>query len=141
MRGCGPSGVDPATGVALPSRRGHPERRAGLDQRCLERPDEGAKEQPAVGELDDRVRDELAGPVVGHLASALDADELDAAGIEQRRRGEDVSVVGAPAKREDGRVLEQQEPVADAVLGARASEPPSGDPRRPDSRSGPASAR
>ena len=64
-----------------PSRRiaSTPRRGAGLDHRRLERRDERPDEQAAVAEPQDRVGDELARAVVGHLAAALDADDLDAA--------------------------------------------------------------
>ncbi len=53
-------------------------------------PHERPHEEPAISELHDRVGDELARAVVGHLAAALDADQLDAALGEERRCREHV---------------------------------------------------
>ena len=90
------------------------ERGAGRDERRLERPDERPDQQAARRERDDRVRDELARAVVGHLAAALDADDLDAARGQDRPGRADVRRVGGPAEGQDRRVLEEQELVADA---------------------------
>ena len=79
LRGSGPSGSHQQPG--WPSRRAgrHAEGRAGRDEGGLEGADERPDHQAAGGQGDDRVGDQLAGAVVGHLAAALDPDDLDAA--------------------------------------------------------------
>ena len=65
------------------------------------------------GQPEDRVSDELAGAVVGHVAAPVDAVEVDAAagalvGVEHQ-----VGLVGATPQRVDAGMLEQQQHVAD----------------------------
>jgi hypothetical protein len=99
----------------------------------------GTEEEAASGEGEDRVRDQRAGPVVGHLAAALDPDHLDPAADELRRRREDMRGIGLSPEREDRRVLEEQEPIVDQPVGALSGEallePPRlaiGHPAEPD---------
>ena len=115
-------GVGPAARVAVAPARGHAERRARLGHRRLERPHERPEQEAAVGEAEDRVRDELAGPVVGDLAAALDADDLDPAPAQLRGIGEDVALVGVAAERQDRRMLEQEQAITDRAVGAPPGE-------------------
>ena len=78
--------VAPAAGMAVPAGGRDAVRGTRLDERRLERADERPQEQAALVQRDDRVRDQLAGAVVGDLAAALDADDLDAPALEVRRR-------------------------------------------------------
>ena len=71
-------GVAPAAGVAVAPAGGDAERGAGRHEGRLERADERPDHQAARSERDDRVGDQLARAVVGDLAAALDADDLDA---------------------------------------------------------------
>ena len=90
LRGSAPSGVAPAARVAVAPAGLDAERGAGRDQRRLERPDERSDHAGRGRDsADDRVRHQLAGTVVGHLAAALDPDDLDAAREPgpRRRRG------------------------------------------------------
>ncbi len=65
-----------------------------------------------VGDVHDRVADELAGPVVGDAPAAVGVDDLDAParGRSPRPSGSS-SVARAPPARVHGRVLEQQQRV------------------------------
>ena len=79
----------------------------------------GRTSRPRSARRDDRVRHQLARAVVGHLAAALDPDDLDAAARRaspRRRRtwaGSDVAAEG-----QDRRVLEEEQLVADRAVGA-----------------------
>ena len=75
----------------------------------------GARGQ-VVGHRDDRVRHELAGAVVRHVAAAVGALER---GADLRRVDEDVAVVGVRAERVHVRVLQQQEVVVLGLTGQR----------------------
>ena len=112
----GAVGVHPAAGMALPATRGDAERGARVGERGLERADVRPEQQAAVRETQDRVRDELAGPVVGHLATALHAQHLDPAGGELRRGREHVGVVRLATQRQHRGVLEQQQLVVDPAV-------------------------
>ena len=54
--------------------------------------------------------------MVGHLATALDPDDLDPARGQRRGVRADVGWVGAAAEGQDRRMLEEQQLVADAAL-------------------------
>ena len=128
LRGRGPSGSHQQPG--WPSRRAaaHAVGGTGRHEGRLQCPDERANEQAAIVQGDDRVRHELAGTVVRDLAAALDADHRDAAGLELVGAGQDVGRIAVAPERQDRRVLEQEEPVADRA-------------RRPARRPGAAGAR
>jgi hypothetical protein len=115
-------GAGPATGVAFAPAGGHAERRARLGHRRLERPHERPEQEASVGEAEDRVGHELAGTVVGDLAAALDPDDLDPPSGEFPGIGQDVAVIGVPAERQHGRVLEQEQAVTDRTVGAAPGE-------------------
>ena len=123
--------VAPTPRVAGADPGGDPLGRTRFDHGRFERPHEGAYEDPAVVQLHDRVGHELPGAVVGHLTAALDADDLDAAARELGRRGEDVARVGLPPEGQDGRMLDEQEPVADLASRPRVRELPLERPDRP----------
>jgi P-type Ca2+ transporter type 2C len=97
---------------------------AAVGQGALEGPNERAEEQASTIELQDRVGHELARAVVGDLAPAFDPDDLDAASSQLVPAGADVRLVGVAAKRQDGRVLEQQQLVGNEVSGSLDREPP-----------------
>ena len=70
----------------------------------------------AIGlEIDDRVADDLAGPVIGDVAAAPGLEHLDAARGQVVVGRENVrpAAVAAHAEREDGRMLDQQQQIAD----------------------------
>jgi hypothetical protein len=69
--------IDPAAGMTLAPIRDDAERGARVDHRGLERANQGAKEEAPSRQGEDRIRDQLAGPVVGHLPAPLDLDHLD----------------------------------------------------------------
>ncbi len=115
-------GVHPAARVPVAPARCDAEGSARVGERRLEGSDVGPQEKPAVGETQDRVGHQLARPVVGHLAATLDAQHLDAPSPELVGGREDMRLVGLPAEREDGWMLEQQQLVADPPVGARGRE-------------------
>ena len=63
------------------------------------------------------IADDLAGAVIGDVAAAAGFVHLDAARRERLRRRQDVraAAVAADAEREDGRMLDEQQQVADAA--------------------------
>src|SRR5205823_3211163 len=99
--------TDPAARMAVTAVGGNAQLRAGRDHRLLERGHERAYEEGPVAEPQDRIGDELAGAVVRDLAAPLDPDDLDPAPPQLARAREDMALVGLPAERQDGIVLEQ----------------------------------
>ena len=118
-----PVRVAPAARMAVPARRGDAIRGAGLHERRLERADEWPQEQAALVQRDDRVRDQLAGAVIRDLAAALDADDVDAPALEVRLGRADVRGIAVAPERQHGRMLEQQQLVADQAISALGDEP------------------
>ena len=115
--------LDPAARMAVAPVRDDAERQAGVDHGALEGAHERPQEQAATGQGHDRIGDELAGPVIGHFAAALDPDHLDAPGRQVGRGRADVGLVGLPAQGQDGRMLEQEERVGDVARDALVDEP------------------
>ena len=113
LRGFGPLGVDPhARVLGEPSRR-DPERGQGVDDELLDVAHVLGRTE-AVAELDDRVADQLTGPVVGDVAAAADADEV---GPDRGRVAAQVVLeVRARPVREHVGVLEQQQVLPGAVV-------------------------
>jgi hypothetical protein len=68
-----------------------------------------------AAEVEDGVADELAGAVVGDVAAAVDLVDFNALVGEGGIGGEDVGAGAVAAESEDGRVLEEEEGVPDAV--------------------------
>ena len=108
-------GFDPAAGMPVPAAGHDAVRRAGLGHGGLQGTHERPEQDPAIGQADDRVGDQLAGSVIGDLSAPLDADELDAARGELGLRGAHEAWVGLPAERQDRRMLQEQERVGDLV--------------------------
>ena len=77
--------------------------RGEFDNGILERDHELAHADAAAAKVDQRIHHELARPVVGHLAAAVDADDRDVAGREQ------VFGLAIQSLREDRLVLEEPE--------------------------------
>ena len=119
----GSVGVDPAAGVAVAAGGFDTVSGAGRDERRLQRTDERAEQQLAIGETDDGIRDQLAGAVVRDLAAALDAEDLDTACGELGRCREDVRLVRLASEREDRGVLEEEELVGDRAARAGGRQP------------------
>ncbi len=115
-------GIAPAARVAVAPAGRHPVRRTGRAEGGLQRPDERPDHQAAIGQRHDRIGHQLAWPVVGDLATALHADDLDGSVRERGLVGQDVAGVRVPTERQHGRMLEQEESVADATLGAFGDE-------------------
>ncbi len=111
-------GVAPAAGMAVTAGGPDAELGARPDERVLERANERTDEQAALVERHDRIGHQLARAVVGDLAAALDADDGDPASVQVGRAGEDVGRIAVAAQRQDRRVLQQQELVADQPVGA-----------------------
>jgi hypothetical protein len=98
-------------------------RPAGGNHRRLERPYEWPNEETAPGQRQDRIRDELARPVVGHLAPTLDPDQLDPAALELGGFDSDERFRRLAPEGQNRRVLEEQELIADQAVGALGGEP------------------
>jgi hypothetical protein len=64
-------------------------------------------------QIDDRVADELAWPVVRHVAATVHLMQFNAATREPLVARQDIRPRGVPAKRNDRRVLKQKERIAD----------------------------
>ena len=66
-------------------------------------------------QIDDRIADELPGPVIGDVAAAAGLEDLDALRLERFGGRDDVRaiVTGLHAERDDRRVLEQQQLIGD----------------------------
>ena len=69
-------------------------------------------------QVEDRVADELSRAVEGRLAAAVGLDDLDLGAL----RDVQLALLGAPAERDDRRVLEQDHRVRDRALRDRAGE-------------------
>jgi hypothetical protein len=68
-----------------------------------------------TAEVEDGIPDELAGAMIGDVATALDLVNFYALGCEVFVIEEDVGAVGVAAEGQDGRVLEEDERIADLV--------------------------
>jgi hypothetical protein len=66
-----------------------------------------------AAEVEDGVADELAGAVIGDVATAVDLVDFDAALGEELVGREDIGAAGVAAEGEDRRVFEEEERVAD----------------------------
>ena len=93
---------------ALP--RGDAEIGERRDEDALEHLEIPAHVGPEGAEPDDRVADQLPGPVVGDLAAAVRPEDRHVA----RRRRAEKARVGAAAQGVDGRMLEEEERVGPA---------------------------
>ena len=105
--------VSPSSRVAVDAERGE-----RADQRLLEVADVLLHVAAVPLQVEDRVADELARAVEGRLPAAVGLDHLDLRALGHvELRG----LVGAPAERHDGRMLEQDDRVGDRALrdGAR----------------------
>ena len=100
----------------------HTEFGAEVDERLLHKADEvdGADASAAwitqAAQVEDGIADELAGAVVGDVATTIDFVEGDAAAREELIGCEDVGAVCIAAEGEHRRVFEEQQNVADAAL-------------------------
>ena len=115
---------------------------AEIGERADEHLLEGVDVRRRVGDTgdgrqgEDRVADELARSVVGDVAAAVGLDEL---GADLGGRHEDVAQVGPHTERVHVRMLEQQQVVGGAVLGAARAggrAPPRTEPGPPTGRAG-----
>jgi hypothetical protein len=101
--------VDPHAGEAVePAGPRQPEVGQRVDDDLLDGMHVGRHRPRPHGHVDDRVPDQLAGPVVGDVAAPVGLDQV---GPDRRRRHEHVGQVGPHAERVDVRVLEQQQPL------------------------------
>ena len=99
-----------------------------LDLERADRADDRLLEVAAVAlhvlavpvQVEDRVADELAGPVEGRLAAAVGLDELDLG----PRRDVHLARLGAASERDRRRVLEEEHRVGDRALPDRCRERP-----------------
>ena len=72
--------ADPAARRTVASFGGHAVGSAPIDERPLERANVRTQRDVRAVQRDDRVHHEVPGPVIGHLATALDTTHGDAAG-------------------------------------------------------------
>ena len=63
---------------------------------------------PEATKVQDRIANELAGTMVGHVSAALDFDAVDAGGRQGLGACDDVSIARPPAEGHDGSVLQEQ---------------------------------
>ena len=75
-----------------------------------------------AAKIEDGIADELAGAVIGDLAAAVGLVDLDALASEQFIAGEDVRARGVAAERENGRMLHEEQRVADSAGLARGDD-------------------
>ena len=71
--------VAPAAGMAVTAGRLDAERGTGRHERRLQGPDQRPQHEPARRDGHDRIRHQLTGPVIGHLATALHSMDTDPA--------------------------------------------------------------
>ena len=121
-----PAGERPDAGAFADALRGDSEIFAGEDEGFFDEADEvdGAEvwaffAGKVSAEIEDGIADELAGAVVRDVSAALGLVDFDVLLREFGISCEDVGARGVAAKREDGRVLEQQECVCDEAGFAR----------------------
>ena len=101
----------------------HPKLRAGPDQHLFQKPDEIDRSEmrsPFAREIASQIHDwithELARAVVCHIATTINFVEFYSALRQQLLTGQQIRPRGIATKRDDGRVLQQQERVANRVL-------------------------
>ena len=112
--------LQPDAGQALDPRRLDAERRERADQRLLEVAAVALHVLAVPRQVEDRVADELAGPVVGGLAAAVGLDDLDLGALGDVQ----LAGLGAAAERDHRRVLEQQHGVGQPSARDRVGDPP-----------------
>ncbi len=105
--------VDPDAGIPIQALAGHAECRGRVDDRGLQRANV-ATQVERVLQLEDRVGHDLARPVEGDVAAAVDPDELGADLAQPLAAGEEVRRIATATEGVDGEVLEQQQAIADA---------------------------
>ena len=74
-------------------------------------------------QIEDRIADELAGTVIGHVAAAVRGIECDARALQDFVAREQVFHVAVAAERDDVRMLEEQQLIGDAAPLALRDEP------------------
>ena len=120
--------VAPNAGEAGDASGRHAKLTAKPDQRFFHQAHEVDRAQARAlrvaqaAQVEDRVADELPRPVIGHVPAAVDLVEGNAARGQQLIGRENVGAPRVAAQREHGRVLEQQQHVADAPRGAQGDE-------------------
>ena len=73
-------------------------------------------------QIEDGIRDELAGTVKGDITAAIDLANLNAAGGEQLARSDDVALARIAAQGDNRRVLDKEQHIADAILLAKLNQ-------------------
>lgn len=118
----GTAGVGPDAGSLADALGGDAEVFAGENECLFDEANEvdGAEVWAAfagkiAAEVEDRVTDELTGAVVGDVATTVDFVNLDASASEELVGGEDVGTGGVAAEGENGRMLHEQEGVAEGA--------------------------
>ena len=103
--------LGPDARVADVPLRGDAQLRQGLDEALLDLPEVPVQVLAVPLEIDDRVADELAGPVKRHVPAALDLEQLDAALRQERRRREQMPLLARAPQRHDRGMLDEQKHV------------------------------
>jgi hypothetical protein len=111
--------LEPDAGEPLDARGLEVEGADCPDDRLLEVADVALHVAAVAVEIEDRVADELARPVVGGLPAAVGLDHLHLGSGGDVQLG---ALVGAPPERDHRRVLEQDDGVRDGALGDRGRE-------------------
>jgi hypothetical protein len=109
---------EPDAGQTLDPRRGDPKGADGPDQGFLEVTAVALDVPPVPVQIEDRVADELPGPVVRRLAAAIGLDDVDVGS----GRHVQLVVSGPPAEGDHRRMLDQDHRVGDRALGNRAGQ-------------------
>ena len=109
--------ADPHAGEPRQPVRRNPEGSYGLDQHRFQVANV-AMDVTSIGpKIEDRVPDQLAGPVIGDVASPARFNYLNALSFERVRRRDDVSaiVTSLHAQRDDRRMFEEKELIRDGI--------------------------
>ena len=104
--------VDPDAGQSFDSRRLDFDGGERADQRLFEVPAVTLDVLPVAGQVEDRVADELPGPVVRGLAAAVCLEDLDLGAVGDV----ELALLGSPPQRDHRGMLEEQDRVRDRAL-------------------------
>jgi len=107
--------VAPDARIPVASRGIDTEASCGVDHGLLQGSDERPQQDAALGELDDRVGNQLARAVVRHFAATLNANNFDTAACQLFVTGQNVGSVRVAAERQHGRMFEQQQLIRNLV--------------------------
>ena len=81
-----------------------------------------AQRRGEAAQIEDGITHQLPRPVIGDVSSAVGLEQRDAAPRQQLVAGNNVLAVGIPAQGKHGRMLDQQQHIADALLLAQGTD-------------------